>query len=108
MIGGSCIVAPTGEIAAQAVTEADEVIMANCDLRLAENFRKHVFNFEKHRRPEHYALTSKERVLASRWENSFRRNVAERTDADYTNKIVLFAFLNSSINREASRERAFA
>ena len=56
MIGGSCIVAPTGEIAAQAVTEADEVIFANCDLAVGENFRKHVFNFEKHRRPEHYRL----------------------------------------------------
>jgi predicted amidohydrolase len=56
MIGGSCIVAPTGEIAAQAVTEEDEVIMVDCDLGLAENFRKHVFNFQMHRRPEHYAL----------------------------------------------------
>lgn len=56
MIGGSCIVAPTGEIAAQAVSETDEVISVNCDLGLAENFRKNVFNFEKHRRPEHYRL----------------------------------------------------
>jgi N-carbamoyl-D-amino-acid hydrolase len=56
MIGGSCIVAPTGEIAAQTVTETDEVISVNCDLRLAENFRKNVFNFQKHRRPEHYGL----------------------------------------------------
>jgi predicted amidohydrolase len=56
MIGGSCIVAPTGEIAAQAITEEDEVIFANCDLAIGDNFRKHVFNFEKHRRPEHYRL----------------------------------------------------
>jgi N-carbamoyl-D-amino-acid hydrolase len=56
MIGGSCIVAPTGEIAAQAVTEEDEVIFADCDLAVGENFRRHVFNFEKHRRPEHYRL----------------------------------------------------
>jgi predicted amidohydrolase len=56
MIGGSCIVAPTGEIAAQTVTEADEVISVKCDLRLADNFRKNVFNFQKHRRPEHYRL----------------------------------------------------
>jgi N-carbamoyl-D-amino-acid hydrolase len=56
MIGGSCIVAPTGEIAAQAISEADEVIVASCDLSVGENFRKHVFNFEKHRRPEHYRL----------------------------------------------------
>ena len=56
MIGGSCIVAPTGEIAAQAITEEDELIFAQCDLALGENFRQHVFNFQKHRRPEHYRL----------------------------------------------------
>jgi predicted amidohydrolase len=56
MIGGSCIVAPSGEIAAQATTEEDEVIFTNCDFAMAENLRKHVFNFEKHRRPEHYGL----------------------------------------------------
>jgi N-carbamoyl-D-amino-acid hydrolase len=56
MIGGSCIVAPTGEIAAQAVTEEDELIFAQCDLALGEHFRQHVFNFQKHRRPEHYRL----------------------------------------------------
>jgi N-carbamoyl-D-amino-acid hydrolase len=56
MIGGSCIVAPSGEIAAQAVSEDDEVIFCDADLSLAENFRQHVFNFAKHRRPEHYRL----------------------------------------------------
>jgi predicted amidohydrolase len=56
MIGGSCIVAPTGEIAAQATTEEDEVIIVNCDLALGDAFRQHVFNFAQHRRPEHYRL----------------------------------------------------
>ena len=56
MIGGSCIVAPSGEIAAQATSEEDEVIFTSCNFALAENLRKHVFNFEKHRRPEHYRL----------------------------------------------------
>ncbi|WP_094814106.1 N-carbamoyl-D-amino-acid hydrolase [Bordetella genomosp. 12] len=56
MIGGSVIVAPTGEIAARTVTEEDEVIVANADLSLVEGFREHVFNFAKHRRPEHYHL----------------------------------------------------
>jgi N-carbamoyl-D-amino-acid hydrolase len=56
MIGGSCIVAPTGEIAAQAISEGDELIFTACDLSIGENFRKHVFNFQKHRRPEHYGL----------------------------------------------------
>ncbi|MBB5216374.1 N-carbamoyl-D-amino-acid hydrolase [Parapusillimonas granuli] len=56
MIGGSVIVAPTGEIVAQASTEGDEVIMVNADLSLGDTFRKHVFDFARHRRPEHYAL----------------------------------------------------
>ena len=56
MIGGSCIVAPSGEIAAQSVTEDNEVITFDCDLALGDTFRQHVFNFAKHRRPEHYRL----------------------------------------------------
>ncbi|AJP56134.1 N-carbamoyl-D-amino-acid hydrolase [Pandoraea vervacti] len=56
MIGGSVIVAPTAEIVAQAVTEDDEVIVASVDLAVTEGFRHHVFNFAKHRRPEHYRL----------------------------------------------------
>jgi predicted amidohydrolase len=56
MIGGSAIVAPTGEIAAQALTEGDEVIAATLDLELGDYLRRTVFNFEKHRRTEHYGL----------------------------------------------------
>lgn len=56
MIGGSVIVAPTGEIVAQASSEDDEVIVSSIDLGLGENFRKHVFDFARHRRPEHYGL----------------------------------------------------
>lgn len=56
MIGGSAIVSPTGEIVAQSQTEADELIFANIDLAIGETFREHVFNFAKHRRPEHYGL----------------------------------------------------
>ena len=56
MIGNSVIVAPTGEIVARALTEEDEVIATVADLGLGEHFRQHVFNFAKHRRPEHYQL----------------------------------------------------
>jgi predicted amidohydrolase len=56
MIGGSAIVAPTGEVAAQALSEEDEVITATLDLELGEYLRRTVFNFEKHRRIEHYGL----------------------------------------------------
>jgi len=56
MIGSSMIVAPSGEIVARASYEDDEVIVANIDLALGEGFREHVFNFAKHRSPEHYRL----------------------------------------------------
>jgi predicted amidohydrolase len=56
MIGGSAIVSPTGEICVQSSTEEDELIFFQCDLALGDTFREHVFNFARHRRPEHYAL----------------------------------------------------
>jgi predicted amidohydrolase len=56
MIGSSVIVAPTGEIVARSLTEEDEVICVSADLSIGEHFRQHVFNFAKHRRPEHYKL----------------------------------------------------
>jgi predicted amidohydrolase len=56
MIGNSSIVAPTGEIVAQAVTQDDELIFARCDLDLGKSYKATTFNFAKHRRPEHYGL----------------------------------------------------
>lgn len=46
----------TGEIVARSLTEDDEVICVKADLAIGEYFRQHVFNFAKHRRPEHYRL----------------------------------------------------
>ncbi len=56
MHGGSCIIAPSGEIVAQTSSEDDEVIQHHCDLDLGKRYRKTVFNFARHRRPEHYGL----------------------------------------------------
>jgi len=56
MIGSSMIVAPSGEIIARTQYEDDEVIAATIDLALGEGFREHVFNFAKHRSPQHYRL----------------------------------------------------
>jgi predicted amidohydrolase len=53
-IGGSCVVAPSGEIVAQATTDGDEVITAQCDLDQCRSYKEHIFNFAAHRRPEHY------------------------------------------------------
>lgn len=54
LIGGSAIVAPTGEIVAQAGTVADEVVIADCDLDRCAEIRSNIFDFAKHRRPEVY------------------------------------------------------
>jgi predicted amidohydrolase len=56
MFGHSVIVAPSGEIAAKTSTEEDEVICFNCDLDLAADLKRTMFNFAAHRRPEHYKL----------------------------------------------------
>ena len=56
MGGQSVIVAPSGEIVAQAVTVEDEVITAKCDLDMGRIYKETVFNFALHRRPEAYTL----------------------------------------------------
>ena len=56
MIGQSVIIAPSGEIVAQAVSLEDEIITARCDLDLGKRYRETIFNFAKHREPEAYRL----------------------------------------------------
>jgi predicted amidohydrolase len=52
----SCIVAPSGEIAARTVTEGDEIAVADCDLDRCGNYKNTLFDFARYRRPEHYRL----------------------------------------------------
>ena len=54
LMAGSCIVAPTGEIMARSLTREDELIAYDCDLDFGAYIKGSVFNFAKHRRPEHY------------------------------------------------------
>ncbi|MDP1731404.1 MAG: N-carbamoyl-D-amino-acid hydrolase [Devosia sp.] len=56
MLGQSAIIAPSGEIVAQAVSLEDEVITAKCDLDLGTRYRETIFNFAKHREPDAYRL----------------------------------------------------
>jgi predicted amidohydrolase len=56
MLAQSAIIAPSGEIVAQAVTIEDEVITARCDLDIGKRYRETIFNFAKHREPESYRL----------------------------------------------------
>jgi predicted amidohydrolase len=56
LMGGSVIVAPSGEIVAQAHTLGDELIVAQCDLDACNFNKATIFNFAAHRRPEHYRI----------------------------------------------------
>src|SRR5579864_3192089 len=55
-IGGSCIVAPSGEIAAACATKGDEIALARCDLDLCSSYKRTTFNFDVHRQPHAYGL----------------------------------------------------
>lgn len=55
-IGQSCAFAPSGELLARCVTLGDELQVARCDLDLCHSYKTSIFNFAKHRRPEHYGL----------------------------------------------------
>ena len=61
MIGGSCIIAPSGEIVAACSTKGDELAIARCDLDLCHSYKRTTFNFERHRRPEAYGLITERR-----------------------------------------------
>jgi predicted amidohydrolase len=69
LIGGSCIIAPTGEVVAQALTEEDEVVSFNCDLDLGQYIKKTIFNFDEHRRIEHYGLITEQTGIIPRSED---------------------------------------
>ncbi len=56
LIGGTCIIAPTGEIVAECKTLADELILAECDLDRCKEIQENIFNFDLHRQPEDYSL----------------------------------------------------
>jgi len=56
LIGGSCIISPTGEIVAQCKTLGDEVIIHQCDLERCREIQSNIFDFAQHRQPESYQL----------------------------------------------------
>ena len=54
LMGGTMIVAPSGEIAAEGRSEADELVIHDCDLDATVFGKTTVFDFARHRRIEHY------------------------------------------------------
>ncbi len=56
LIGGSLIVDPDGRIVAETTTEADELLVHDCDLDATRFGKETIFDFARHRRIEHYGL----------------------------------------------------
>jgi predicted amidohydrolase len=50
------IIDPHGRVVAESKTMGDELVMATIDLAMCQEQRGRVFNFEKHRRVEHYGI----------------------------------------------------
>jgi len=57
----SMIVAPSGQIVAQALTTGDEVIVATCDLDWCDKYKSTLFDFDRYRRPEVYGPITAQR-----------------------------------------------
>jgi predicted amidohydrolase len=56
LMGGSVIVDPNGFVVARAETEVDELIVHACDMDACNFGKATIFDFERHRRIEHYKL----------------------------------------------------
>src|SRR5262245_55574621 len=54
LFGASVIVNPDGEVVAETTTEADEILVHRCDLDATRFGKETIFDFERHRRIEHY------------------------------------------------------
>ena len=59
LIGGSCIISPTGEIAALAMSIDDEIVVHRADLDLIAACQRVNFDFARYRRPGEYGLIAK-------------------------------------------------
>jgi len=60
MLAGTSIINPNGEIVAQSETEDDELVVYNCDLDACRFLKDTTFNFQAHRRTEHYQLITEQ------------------------------------------------
>ena len=61
LLGQSVIVAPSGQIVAQTLTTADELIVARCDLDWCAKYKGTLFDFDRYRRPEVYGRITSQR-----------------------------------------------
>jgi predicted amidohydrolase len=59
----SQIIAPSGEVVAQATTTDDEIVVAVCDLDACTPYKTTVFDFDRYRRPELYGSIAAQRGI---------------------------------------------
>jgi predicted amidohydrolase len=64
-LGQSMIVAPSGQIVAQAFTTGDELISARCDLDWCKKYTGTLFDFDRYRRPEIYGRITSQRGVVT-------------------------------------------
>jgi N-carbamoyl-D-amino-acid hydrolase len=64
-VAQSCIIAPSGQIVAQAFTADDELLVGRCDLDWCYRYKETLFNFDRYRRPELYGRISGQRGAAA-------------------------------------------
>lgn len=60
-LGETAIVAPSGEVMAQATSCEDELVVLECDLDASQTYKQGIFNFGKNRQIQHYQLISSQR-----------------------------------------------
>ena len=60
-LGQSCIIAPSGQVVAQAVTTEDELLVARCDLDWCGRYKGTLFDFDRYRRPDVYGRITSQR-----------------------------------------------
>ncbi|KAH9903524.1 carbon-nitrogen hydrolase [Xylariomycetidae sp. FL2044] len=60
MIGKSSIIDPDGKIVVESKTLGDELLVATIDLTKCRKGKERIFNFEKHRRLEHYGIITEQ------------------------------------------------
>jgi predicted amidohydrolase len=64
-LGQSMIVAPSGQIVAQAFTTGDELLTARCDLDWCKRYTETLFDFDRYRRPEVYGRITSQRGVST-------------------------------------------
>jgi len=57
----SMIIAPSGQIVAQALSADDELVVARCDLDWCARYKGTLFDFDRYRRPEMYTRITSQR-----------------------------------------------